>query len=105
MASSVKNASNEQVPFYQPTVNADSEKWQKSGIYQLLRLASNRVFAVDDFAGKGDALATLQLAAEPTIGLAGAAGTMASGFAHLMFLQCVADTNDHRRFLLLRIIR
>jgi len=64
-----------------------------------------RTFLGDDFAGKGDALAALQLAPELAVGAARAARAVAGSFSDLTFLERIADANEHGFILLLRIIR
>jgi hypothetical protein len=67
--------------------------------------AGERAFLSDHFAGKGDALAALQLAPELAVSLARAARAVPGGLADLTFLECIADANEHDVILLLRIIR
>ena len=73
--------------------------------FSLLRLASNRVFSLDDFTRKGDATAALCLAAERSIGSGRAARTAPRSVANLAFTNGIADTDDHERLPLLRVVR
>jgi hypothetical protein len=60
-----------------------------------VRLTRNCMFAGNDLACKRDALAALELAAKLAVGGFGRACSTPRHFAHLAFLQGIANANEH----------
>jgi hypothetical protein len=63
-------------------------------------MLSSRAFGLNDFTGKGQALAALDLAAEALIGTFGMGGTRTHSIANLVFAQRIADADNHHLLLM-----
>ena len=62
---------------------------------QVLRTLRNRTLFIDDGTRERHTLAAFRLAAERTIGLAGAPRAAACGFTDIAFTNGIADADDH----------
>jgi hypothetical protein len=65
-------------------------------------MLSSRAFCLNNFTGKRQALAALNLATEALIGAFGMRRSGTHGIAKLVLAQRIADADNHR-FLLMRI--
>jgi hypothetical protein len=65
-------------------------------------MLSSRAFVLNNFAGKGKALATADLAAEALVGTFRMGGSRTHGIANFILAKRIADADNHW-FLLMRI--